>query len=55
MILSDLLSGQKHDDSNSHDIIPIPFDMHNVLHENYYNIEQTDIWCRCNCRQNQVV
>ena len=32
MILSDLLSRQKHD-SNLHEIIPISFSMHSVLHE----------------------
>ena len=31
-ILSDFLSRQKHDDSDSHDIIPISFNMCNVLH-----------------------
>ena len=34
MILSDFLSRQKHDDSNPHEIIPISFTMHNVLHKN---------------------
>ena len=42
MILSDFLSGQKHDDSDPHDIIPISFNMHYILHENYYNINRTD-------------
>ena len=31
MILSDFLSRQKHDDSNPHEIIPISFNMQNVL------------------------
>ena len=39
MILSDFLSRQTHDDSDPHDIIPISFNMHNTLHEKYYNIE----------------
>ena len=39
MVLSDFLSTQKHDDSNPHEIIPISFNMHQLLHENYYNIE----------------
>ena len=34
MILSDFLSRQKHDDSDPHDIIPISFNMYNVLHKN---------------------
>ena len=42
MILSDFLSRQKHDDSNPHEIIPISFNMHNVLHEKYYNIGEID-------------
>ena len=40
MILSDFLSRQKHDDSNPHEIIPISFNMHNILHEKYCNIVQ---------------
>ena len=39
MVLSDFLSRQSNDDSNPHEIIPISFNMHKVLCENYYNIE----------------
>ena len=42
MILSDFLSRQKHDDSNPHDIIPISFNMHSILHKRYYNLGWTD-------------
>ena len=42
MIQSDLLSRQKHDDSNSHEIIPISFNMYNTLYEMYYRIESQD-------------
>ena len=42
MILSDSLSRQKHDDSNPHEIIPIYFNMHNILHERYYNIRKSE-------------
>ena len=42
MILSDFLSRQKHDDSEPHDIIPISFNMHSILHEKYYNLGLTD-------------
>ena len=42
MKLSDFLSRQKHDDSNPHEIIPILFNMHNLLHEKYYNIEEIE-------------
>ena len=39
MILSDFLSRQNHDDSNPDEIIPMLLNMHNLLHEKYYNIE----------------
>ena len=39
MILSDFLSRQNNKDSNPQKIIPIAFNMHQVLHENYYNTE----------------
>ena len=32
------LSRQKHDESNSHEIIPILLSMQGVLHDRYYNI-----------------
>ena len=38
MIFIDFLSRQRHDNSNPHEIIPISFNMHNILHERYYNI-----------------
>ena len=38
MILSDFLSRQKHDDSNPHEIIPISFNMQNILLCRYYNM-----------------
>ena len=38
MVLSDFLSRQN-DDSNLHEIIPISFNMPQVLHKNYYNTE----------------
>ena len=42
MVLSDLLSRQKHDDSDPHEIIPISFNMYNALYETYYRIEPQD-------------
>ena len=42
MILSDFLSRQRHDNSNLHEIIPISFNMHNILHEKYYNIAKSE-------------
>ena len=37
MILSDVLSRQKNDNSNPHKIIPISFNMCQILDDNYYN------------------
>ena len=34
MVLSGFLSRQKHDNSNLHEIIPISFNMYQVLHKN---------------------
>ena len=39
MVLSDFLSRQNHDDSNPHDAIPISFNIYQVLHEKYYDVE----------------
>ena len=42
MMLSNFLFRQKHENSNPHEIIPISFNMHSVLHKRYYDIELTD-------------
>ena len=42
MVLSDFLSRQNHDNSNPHEIIPISFNMYQVLHEKYCNIGNTE-------------
>ena len=39
MVLSDFLSRQKYNNSNPHEIIPISFNMHQVLHNKYYDIK----------------
>ena len=39
MVLSDFMSRQNNDESNPHEIIPISFNMYQVLHERYYDIE----------------
>ena len=39
MVLSDFFSMQNNDNSNPHDIIPISFNIHKVLQENYYKID----------------
>ena len=38
MILSNFLSRQIEDDSNLHEIIPISFNIREILQENYHNI-----------------
>ena len=37
MILSEFLSRQKNDDSNSHEIIPLSFNICQILDDNYYS------------------
>ena len=37
MILSDFLSQQKNNDSNPHEIIPISFNMYQVLENKFYD------------------
>ena len=39
MVVSDFLSRQNNDDSDPHENIPIFFNMHKVLQENYYKID----------------
>ena len=39
MVLNDFLSRQNNDNSNPYEIIPISFNMHQVLHKNYYYTE----------------
>ena len=51
MILSNFFSRQIEDDSNLHEIIPITFNMKEMLQENYHNIVLTPIWCRQGLRQ----
>ena len=47
MVLSDFLSRQEVDDSDSHEIIPISFSMRNVLQERYYNLHHLEANDRC--------
>ena len=42
MIYSNFLSRQKHDDSDPHEIIPILFNMQNMLHATYYSINEKE-------------
>ena len=42
MILSDFLPRQNHDNGNPHQIIPISFNMYNLLHEKYYDTGKSE-------------
>ena len=39
MILSNFLSRQKHDDNNPYEIIPISFNLQNILQTKYCNLD----------------
>ena len=54
MVLSDFLSRQNNDYSNPHEIIPISFNMHKVLHENYYNIENYLVQARSQAKSSGI-
>ena len=43
MTPSNFLSRQKHDESNTHEIIPISFNMQGILQSRYYNLGQGNI------------
>ena len=42
MILSDFLLRQKHNNGNPHEILPVSFNMYNILHKRYYNIGKSE-------------
>ena len=42
MIFSDFSSRKKHDESDLHEIIPISFNMKEVLHSGYYNKHESE-------------
>ena len=54
MVLSDFLSRQNKDDSNHHEIIPISFNMHQVLHKHYYDIEKYLVQTRSQARPSEM-
>ena len=54
MVLSDFLSRQDNDDSNPHEIIPISFNMYQVLHETYYNTENYLVQTRSQVRSSGI-
>ena len=54
MVLSDFLSRQNNNNSSPHEIIPISFNMHQVLHENYYNTENYLVQMRSQARSSGI-
>ena len=54
MVLSDFLSKQINDDSNPHEIIHNSFNMHKVLHKNYYNMENYLVQTRSQARSSGI-
>ena len=54
MVLNDFLSSQNDDDSNPHEIIPISFNIHKVLQENYYNIDSHLVQTRSQARSSGI-
>ena len=48
------MSRQNNNDSNPHEIIPIFFHMHQVLHEKYYNIENYVAQTRSQARSSGI-
>ena len=54
MVPSDFLSRQNNDDSNPHEIIPISFNMHKALQENYYNIGSYLVQTRSQSRSHGI-
>ena len=54
MVLSDFLSRQNNDNSNPHEIIPISFNFHKVLQENYYNIDSHLVQTRSQARSSGI-
>ena len=53
MILSDLLSRQRIDRSNPHEIIPISFDMKAILNGKYYNVGKENRYLVQTCSQSK--
>ena len=54
IVLSDFLSIQNNDDSNPHEIIPISFNVHKVLQENYYKIDSYLVQTRFQARSTGI-
>ena len=54
MVLSDFMSRQSNDDSNPHKIAPISFNIHKVLHENYYNVDSYLVQTRSQAKSSGI-
>ena len=54
MVLSDFLLRQNNDNSNPHETIPISFNMHKVLQENYYKIDNYLVQTRSQARPSGI-
>ena len=54
ILLSDFLSRQNNNDSNPHEIIPISFDKHHILLENYYNMENYLVQTRSQAKSSRI-
>ena len=54
MLLSDFLSIQNNNNSNLHEIIPISFNMHKVLQENYYKMDSYLVQIRSQTRSRGI-
>ena len=54
MLLSDFLWRQSTDNSKPHEIIPISFNMYQVLHEKYYNTKKYFIQTQSQTRSSGI-
>ena len=54
MVLSDCLSKPNNNYINPHEIIIISFNMHKVLHENYYNIDKYLVQARSQAKSGGI-
>ena len=54
MVLNDFLSRQNTNNSNPNEIIPISFNMHKVLQENYYKIDSYSVQTRSQARSSGI-
>ena len=54
MVLSDFLSRKNNKNSNLHEIIPISFNMHKILQENYYRIDSYLVQTRVQARSSGI-